>query len=125
MLRTEPRADTVTEELLAKVSFRSVPEPLPPIGERAEVTVDLPALPAAPVIPNAAVQRRGSQIGVWTTGGDRLAFVPVKLGRSDLDGRVQVLEGLKAGDAIVLYSEKALDAGSRIHVVDRIAGVAR
>lgn len=125
VLRTEPRADTVTEELLAKVSFRSVPEPLPPIGERAEVTVDLPALPAAPVIPNAAVQRRGSQIGVWTTGGDRLAFVPVKLGRSDLDGRVQVLEGLKAGDAIVLYSEKALDAGSRIHVVDRIAGVAR
>jgi len=124
VLRTEPRADAVTEELLAKVAFRAVPEPLPPIGERAEVTVDLPALPAGPVIPNAAVQRRGGQVGVWTTGGDGLAFVPVKLGRSDLDGRVQVLAGLKAGDAIVLYSEKALDARARIHVLDRIAGVA-
>ena len=43
VLRTELRADAVTEELLAKVSFKAVPQPLPPIGERAEVTVDLPA----------------------------------------------------------------------------------
>lgn len=123
VLRTELRADAVTEELLAKVAFRSVPQPLPPIGERAEVTVDLPALPEGPVIPNAAVQRQGNQLGVWTANGDRLAFVPVKLGRSDLDGQVQVLDGLKPGDAIVQHSEQPLNARSRIHVVDRIAGV--
>ncbi len=122
--RTEPRADAVTEELLAKVAFRSVPQPLPPIGELAEVTVDLPALPEGPVIPNAAVQRQGSRIGVWTANGDRAAFLPVKLGRSDLDGQVQVLDGLKPGDAIVLHSEETLSVRSRIHVVDRIAGVA-
>jgi HlyD family secretion protein len=50
--------------------------------------------------------------------------VPVKLGRADLDGQVQVLQGLKAGDAIVLHSEKALTARSRIQVVDHIPGVA-
>ena len=124
VLRTELRADAVTEELLAKVAFKAVPQPLPPIGERAEVTVDLPHLPEGPVIPGAAVQRLGQQVGVWVAKGDRLAFVPVRLGRSDLDGRVQVLEGLEAGDAIVLYSEKALSERSRIHVVERIPGVA-
>lgn len=124
VLRTELRADTVTEELLAKVVFKAVPQPLPPIGERAEVTVDLPPLPEGPAIPNAAVQRQGSQVGVWATRGDSLAFVPVKLGRADLEGRVQVLEGIKAGDAVVLHSEQALSARSRIHVVQRIPGVA-
>lgn len=122
--RTELRADAVTEELLAKVSFKVTPQPLPPIGERAEVTVDLPALPEGPVIPNAAVQRMGKEIGVWVVQGDVPAFVPIKLGRADLDGHVQVLDGLKASDAIVLYSEKALGTSSRIHVVDRIPGVA-
>lgn len=123
VLRTELRADAVTEELLAKVAFRAVPLPLPPIGERAEVTVDLPPLPEGPVIPNAAIQRQGQQVGVWRAQGDGLAFVPVKLGRTDLDGRVQVLEGLKAADTIVLHSEKVLTARSRIHVVERIPGV--
>ncbi len=125
VLRTELRADAVTEELLAKVGFTAVPKPLPPIGERAEVTVDLPALPEGPVIPNAAVQRQGQQTGVWTTSGDSPTFVPVKLGRADLEGHVQVLEGLKAGDAIVLHSEKALTPRSRIHVVDAMPGVAQ
>ena len=76
------------------------------------------------MIPTAAVQRLGQQVGVWVAQGERLTFVPVRLGRTDLDGQVQVLEGLKAGDAIVLYSEKALGERSRIHVVERLPGVA-
>ena len=122
--RTELRADAVTEELLAKVSFNALPEPLPPIGERAEVTVYLPELPVGPVIPNAAVQRRGRQVGVWVARGERVAFIPVTLGRADLNGYVQVLGGLKTGDAIVLFSEKALNERSRINIVERLAGVA-
>jgi HlyD family secretion protein len=124
VIRTELRADAVTEELLAKIGFKAVPTPLPPLGERAEVSIDLPALPEGPVIPNAAVQRLGTQVGVWTAVGDSPTFVPVRLGRGDLDGRVQVLDGLKVGDVIVLYSEKPLSTRSRIHVVDRIVGVA-
>ncbi len=124
VIRTELRADAVTEELLAKVGFQHAPAPLPPLGERAEVLIDLPALPEGAVIPNAAVQRQGTQVGVWVAAGDALSFVPVRLGRSDLEGRVQVLDGLKAGDVVVQYSEKPLTPRSRIHVVDRIPGVA-
>lgn len=51
VLWVEPRADAITEEILAKVVFDRIPEPLPSIGELAEATVNLPALPAAPLIP--------------------------------------------------------------------------
>ena len=125
VLRVEPKADVVTEELLAKVVFDAMPQALPPLGELAEVTVDLPALPPAPTLQNAAVQRQGEQVGVWQIVGGDLRFTPVKLGAFDLDGYVQVREGLKNGDQVVVYSEKALTARSRIHVVDHIAGVAR
>ena len=47
VLRLEPKADAVTEEILAKVGFDVLPELLPPVGELVEVTVDLPALPTA------------------------------------------------------------------------------
>lgn len=127
VLRIEPLADAVTEETLAKVVFDKLPEPLPPIGELAEVNVDLPALPAGPVLPNAAIQRisdkSGSKSGVWQVKNGDLQFTPVTLGASDLDGRFQVRDGLKVGDQVVVYSAKALDAHTRIHVVEHLPGV--
>ncbi len=123
VLRVEPKADAVTEEMLAKVVFDAPPKPLPPIGELAEVTVDLPALPATPVIANAAVRRDGDKIGIWRIAGGGLHFVPIKLGATDLNGLVQVREGLAVGDQIVLYSEQTLTSRSRFNVVDRISGV--
>ena len=111
VLRTEPLADAVTEELLAKIVFDALPEPLP-------------ALPESPTIPNAALRTVAGQRGVWKITDGALAFAPVRLGRADLDGQVQVLDGLAVGDSIVLYSEKALTTKSRVHVVERIAGVA-
>lgn len=123
VLRVEPRADAVTEELLAKIGFEAMPEPLPAIGERAEVTVDLPPLPAGPAIPNAAVQRNGTRIGVWTPGERAPVFVALTLGRVDLDGWVQVLQGLNTGDRFVLHSEKTLTPQSRIQVVNHLPGV--
>lgn len=125
VLRVEPKADAVTEETLAKVIFDTQPESLPPLGELAEVTVNLPALPAAPTVANAALRRLGEQTGVWKLVDGDLQFVPVKLGASDLNGRVQVREGVAVGDQVVTYSEKTLTAKSRIKVVDHIAGAPR
>lgn len=123
VLRVELKADAITEELLAKVVFEGRPEPLPPVGELAEVTVELPPVASAPTIPNAAVRREGDKLGVWQVVDGDLRFVVLKLGVADLDGFVQVREGLVEGDQVVLYSEKALTARSRVHVVERIAGV--
>lgn len=123
VLRLEPRADVVTEETLAKIVFDVLPEALPPVGELAEVTVDLPAVTAAPVIPNAAVHRVGEGMGVWTVVDGELRFAPVRLGASDLDGNVQVREGIKEGATLVLYSERQLTARSRIKVFEQLPGV--
>ena len=124
VLRTEPVADAVTEETRAKIVFASLPKPLPPLGELAEVTVRLPAQAAMPAIPNATIRTVGGQRGVWKLVNGELEFAPLALGRSDLDGNVQVRKGLAGGEQVVLYSEKALTANSRIHVVERIRGTA-
>ncbi|MGV8892572.1 MAG: efflux RND transporter periplasmic adaptor subunit [Burkholderiaceae bacterium] len=125
VLRVELKADAVTEEMLAKVMFDSPPVPLPAVGELAEVTVVLPALAAVPVIPNAAVQRVGGKLGVWQIVDGDPRFTPVQLGAADLDGHMQVRDGLRAGDRVVVYSEKTLNTHSRIHVVEHIPGVAK
>lgn len=123
VLRVEPKADAVTEELLAKVVFDQLPAPLPPTGELAEVTLQLPALAAAPVVPNAALHSRGGATGVWKVQDGRARFVPVKTGRSDLDGRVQIVEGLKTEDTVIVHSERLLTDQRRVQQVERIAGV--
>ena len=94
----------------------SVPTPLPPLGELAEITVTLPALPSTLSLSNAALVRHQNQTGVWRLSNNELQFVPVTLGRHDLDGQIQVLSGLKAGDQVVLYSEKPLSERSRVKV---------
>lgn len=119
--RVEPRADSITEEVLAKVVFDTVPASLPPLGELAEVTVNLPPVTAAPVLPNAALHRLDNRIGVWRVRQNGVAFVPVTVGASDLEGRVQVQDGIKAGEQVVLYSARALTSKSRIKQVEKLA----
>jgi HlyD family secretion protein len=125
VVRVEPMADAVTEETLAKVAFEMSSESLPPVGELAEVTLALPALPATVVIPNGAIRRVEGRVGVWVISNNTLEFRSIRLGAGDLDGNVQVREGLQAGERIVLFSEKALSARSRIHVVEHLAGAAQ
>lgn len=123
VLRIELLADSVTEEILAKVVFDTMPSSLPPLGEMAEVTVALPPLPALPTIPNGALKRsktKDSKNGVWLVRENKPAFVPVHPGTSDLDGRVQISEGLEEGDQIIVYSQREISEGCRIKIVDRL-----
>jgi HlyD family secretion protein len=119
--RVEATSDSITEERVAMVSLDSLPTGLS-TGELAEVTLTLPATAPAVLLPNPAVQRQADQVGVWRIEGGEPKFTAVRIGLTSLDGQVQVLEGLKAGDDVVVYSEKALTAGSRIKIVDQLAG---
>ena len=94
------------------------------MGELAEVTLQLPALPQALVIAQAALRTEAGQRGVWRVRNGALEFVALQLGRADLDGYVQVRSGLAAGDELVLYSEKPLTTRSRIKVVAQLSGSA-
>jgi len=123
VLRVEPVADAVTEEILAKVTFDALPKRLPPVGELAEVTVTLSALPSLPVVPNASVQRVDGRLGVWLIEDDKPRFAPVKAGATDLDGLVQIISGLNVGQRVVVYSQRALGARSRVKIVERLEEV--
>jgi HlyD family secretion protein len=122
--RVELLADAVTEERIAQIAFASAPTTAPAVsasvGELAEVELQLPETAVALLLPNASVQRLQGKTGVWRLADGKPAFAPVRLGTSSLDGRVQVLEGLKAGDAVVVYSQKALTEGARVQVVDAL-----
>ena len=119
--RVESVSDSVTEERLVQVAFDRLPSGVA-IGDLAEVTVTLPGSTAAVVVSNAAIRQRSDGTGVWVADADGLRFAPVRLGRSGLDGRVEVLGGLKEGDSVVVHSERELGARSRIKVVDTIVG---
>ena len=127
MARVELVADSVTEERIAQVTFdmpgagSSIGAAL---GELAEVTLQLPGSGPALLIPNASVQRVHGQVGVWRLQDGKPAFAAVRLGASSLVGQVQVLHGLQAGDTVVVYSQKALSADSRVQVVEALVKAA-
>ena len=124
MARVELLADAVTEERIAQIAFASTQAHAASVGELAEVELQLPETPAALLLPNASIQRQQGQTGVWRLTDGKPAFAPVRLGASSLDGRVQVLEGLKANDSVVVYSQKALADGARVQVVDALVKTA-
>jgi HlyD family secretion protein len=125
--RLEAVSDSVTEERVALVRFDALPAGLS-VGEMAEVTLALPATAPAVLLPNASLQRQQGQVGVWVLGsgnGDGssngLRFVPVRVGATSLDGQVQVLQGVQAGDPVVVYSDKEVKPDGRIQIVQSIA----
>lgn len=120
--RVEPHADAVTEEMLAKIAIEPLPALPPSIGELAEITVALPGEPVRPVVPSASLHRVDGRLGVWLVEDERLRFQAVVTGPADLDGNVQVLEGLRGGEHVVAHSARSLDARARVRPVERLAG---
>ena len=122
LARIEPLSDSITEERIVAVAFDQPPSSLSP-GELAEATILTSQKADALVIPNAALRQLDGQTGVWKTdAGNTLSFAPVQTGIRSLDGQVEILGGLQAGDQVVTYASKVLDASSKIKVVDALVG---
>lgn len=121
VVRLELLSDSVTEERVAQIAFDSMPAGVS-LGELAEVVLTLPATQSGLVLPNASIKQQGGKSGVWVYEQGALRFAEVELGRSSLDGKVLVLAGLQAGQRVVVHSEKEVQAGSRIQVVESLGG---
>ena len=121
VVRVEPVSDSVTEERIVFVALEQLAPGLT-VGELAEVT--LTSAPAADMLtlPNAAIKHGVQGTGVWVVRDGAPEFAKVVPGESGLDGRVQIREGLREGDEVVVYSEKELASGARIKLVERLAG---
>ena len=124
VVRIETVSDSVTEERIALVAFDTQHAGVS-IGELAEVSVALPTVANAVLLPDASLRRVDGKTGVWRVDNDTPRFVPVRTGATSLDGQVQVLEGVAKGDQVVLYSERELGARTRLKVVDSLDGASR
>lgn len=118
VVRVEPVADAVTEEMIARI--RPTAPQAAPIGELVEVTVARPAARRGPAVPNAALVRVDGEVGVWLVVDGDIQFRPVVTGDQGLDGLTVVRSGLTRGDHIVVHSARPLSARSRITLVDRL-----
>ncbi len=87
-------------------------ELVPGTNVNAEIRTNVAA--NALTIPKEALRREGGEVGVFVLrDGDTLAWQTVETGASSVT-RVQVLKGLKDGDAVALPTDRVLKAGLRV-----------
>lgn len=110
--RIELQSDAVTEERIVNVAFDPPPAELY-LGELAEVRIHLPGAGDVLAVPRAALVQHRGQTGVWRVTEGRARFQPVRIGVTS-DDHAEIVDGLAAGDAFVVYSAKQLDDGARV-----------
>ena len=117
------RVSEVVPSVVVKES-RAVSETLavldpPTDGLVPGMTVDLEIVvaesPDALQVPADAVVRRGSETLVFKVDGSRVRATPVRVGLSSVTA-AQVLEGLAAGDLVVVGGDQGLEDGARVEV---------
>jgi HlyD family secretion protein len=111
--RIELESDAVTEERIVAVAFADPPKDVS-VGELAEVTIRLPTVPETLTVLTAAIKQVDGRPGVWQSNDGGAKFRPIRIGVQTLDGRTQVLEGLAAGDEVIVHSTAQLAEGLRV-----------
>jgi len=94
--------DTIRPEMNAKVTFQEPP-------------ADAKSGPPKVLIPKEAVLSRGGQSLVFLVNGSKAAGRAVKVG-GEVDGRVEVLEGLQGGESVVVRGLEAVRDGQRLRI---------
>ena len=108
--RLELVADDLTEERWVDIAFETIPEGLA-LGTLANVTVELPTVESVLWIPAAALRWIDGRQGVWLYESGKAKFQPVEIGVRTLDGRVEIRDGLQAGQEVIVHSKRRLREG--------------
>ncbi|WP_373503821.1 efflux RND transporter periplasmic adaptor subunit [Aestuariivirga sp.] len=74
----------------------------------------------AVVVPEAAVVQRGESAFVYTVTDNKAAELKVRLGKR-LPGKIEILEGIAAGDTVVTAGNTRLSNGAAVEVVSAAA----
>jgi RND family efflux transporter MFP subunit len=83
-------------------------------GSFCEVTIDVGAHRNAPVIPRAATRATDHGYVVYVDENGTAVEKPVTLGMNTKDGQVEIRNGLKAGELLVIRGVESIDKGSRL-----------
>jgi len=114
------RIDTATGTVRLRAQFANADEALFP-NQFLNVRLHVSSVADALVVPADTVQYGANGAYVYVIGAESRATVrPVTLGAAD-DGRVVVLAGLQAGEALAIEGLDRLREGRAVQVVDGIA----
>jgi len=99
--RIQRESDRVTEQLAVDIALdERAPRLI--LGEQAEALIRTSAVAGALVVPLAAVVRRPEGLGALVVTDGRLHFRKLRFGAADPGGWIQVLDGLRPGDPVVV-----------------------
>ena len=113
-----PAIDVNGRALQVRAQFENTDMKLRP-GLLVRVTVKGPEREAV-VIPEAAVVQRGDKVVVFTVADNKATEVAVKLGKR-MEGKVEVRQGLTAGDTVVTAGNAQLSNGAAVDIVSAAA----
>ena len=114
--RVSPVVDTGTGTFRVVASFSGAGELQSGMFSRLSINYDQRA--DALVVPRAALLEDGGEPAVFAIRDGKAQRAELKLGYDD-SGWVEVREGLKAGDLVVVAGKAALREGSAVQVLDR------
>lgn len=119
VVRVSPTIDPVTRAITVYVQ---VPNPNGVLrgGSFATGRVIGRSIPGALVVPSPAIRAggQGASPFVYRVEGDRLAQTPVRVGVvDDAAGMTEVLEGLKAGDRVIIGNVGTLGRGMKVQII--------
>lgn len=117
--RIRRETDRVTEQLAVDIVFETAPARLT-LGEQVEARIRSGPRRVAVAVPAAALVRGRAGPGVWLVIDGRLALRDVRPGGTDAGGYVEILDGLRAGETVVV-APRAVGAaeGRRVRVDSR------
>ena len=115
VLRIAPKLDPNTHTFRIEVEVDNANDHFRP-GMFVEVNIIAAKRAAVPVVPREAVTRRGNANVVFVINGQRANRRDVRLGLSD-DEKYEVIDGIDAGDQVVVRGLETLTDGTRIRVI--------
>jgi membrane fusion protein (multidrug efflux system) len=115
ILRLSPSVDAQTHTFRAEVEVDNASGLLRP-GMFVEAGILTERREGVPVVPRDAVTERGGRSVVFVIDGQRAVLRTVALGLGD-DDRVEVREGVAAGERVVVRGLETLTDGTRVRVI--------
>jgi HlyD family secretion protein len=118
VVRIEPESDRVNEERKVEVAFDQIPDNFN-LGEQAEVYITTVRLPQSLLVPEAAIEGLGKNLGtVWTVEDAHLQKHEVTLGHRLLDGRYEITGGVPDKATVVAQLRSGLRVGRAAKIAE-------
>jgi RND family efflux transporter MFP subunit len=117
VMRISPLLDAQTRNGLVEIEIPNRDGTLK--GEMfARVELDMGGARKTTLLPRDALVYRGDQPGVYVIESEKAKFIALETGQTQED-KVEVISGLKAGDAVVTRGSNLLKDGDRVRVMGK------